>query len=144
MSTGNTITKTDLKNILEQTIPTVDHVKEQLADYVEERGTSGIWHYRKWNSGDVDLWGRWSGTLTNYATVNSWYGYNTGSIALPFTVYEPNTQISARISTGFAHSGNCYIAADTASINSITGYAIGNVSGTVPCVFHFQIQGRWK
>ncbi len=144
MSTDNTITKTDLKNILEQTIPTVDHVKEQLPDYVIDQGTSDIWRYRKWNSGIVELWGRWSGTLTNYATVLTWYGYNTGSINLPFTVYEPCTQVSAKVGTGFAHSGNCYTAAANASISSIIGYAIANSSGSQACVFHFRIDGRWK
>ena len=144
MSTNNVLTKTDLKNILEQTIPTVDHVKEQLPDYVVDQGTSGIWRYRKWNSGFCEVWGRTTLTLTNYATVNSWYGYNTGSISLPFTVYEPVTQISAKVGTGFAHSGNCYSASDSASISAITAYAIANQSGSQTTVWHISIQGKWK
>ena len=146
MSTNNVLTKTDLKNILEQTIPTVDHVKEQLPDYVVDRGTSGIWKYRKWNSGDVELWGETTLTLTNYASSigGSWYGYNTGSISLPFTVYSPNTQISAKVGTGFAHSGNCYTAGGQSSITAITGYAIANTSGSQTTQWHFQIQGKWK
>ena len=75
MSTGNTITKTDLKNILEQTIPTVDHVKDQLADYIVDQGTDGIWTYRKWNSGIAECWGR--GAVTTYSCTtqsgNLWY-----------------------------------------------------------------------
>ena len=50
------------------------------ADYVVEQGTSGIWTYRKWNSGIAECWGSytttggsgtegslyWKGFLTNY------------------------------------------------------------------------------
>lgn len=28
------------------------------ADYIVEQGTSGIWTYRKWNSGIAECWGR--------------------------------------------------------------------------------------
>ena len=28
-----------------------------IADYVVEQGTSGIWTYRKWNSGIIEAWG---------------------------------------------------------------------------------------
>ena len=30
--------------------------KEDTADFVVEQGTSGVWKYRKWNSGIVELW----------------------------------------------------------------------------------------
>ena len=30
----------------------------ELADYVVEQGTSGIWTYRKWNSGVSECWGK--------------------------------------------------------------------------------------
>ena len=29
-----------------------------ISDFVVERGTSGIWTYRKWNSGVAECWGR--------------------------------------------------------------------------------------
>lgn len=31
-----------------------------LGDYVVEQGTSGIWHYRKWNSGVAECWGKYT------------------------------------------------------------------------------------
>lgn len=36
------------------------------ADYIVEQGTSGIWTYRKWNSGVAECWG------AKFITVNSW------------------------------------------------------------------------
>lgn len=38
----------------------VDAAAQQAAataDYVVEQGTSGIWTYRKWNSGIAEIWG---------------------------------------------------------------------------------------
>lgn len=31
-----------------------------VEDFVVERGTSGIWEYRKWYSGKVECWGKWA------------------------------------------------------------------------------------
>lgn len=36
-----------------------------LADFVIEQGTSGIWTYRKWNSGTKELWGKTTQSLTH-------------------------------------------------------------------------------
>lgn len=60
-------------------------------DFVVETGTSGIWTYRKWNSGIAECWGKigltqtsngsystpWVNNLFNnvpIVTVNNWYG----------------------------------------------------------------------
>lgn len=34
-----------------------------VADFIIEQGISGIWNYRKWNSGVAECWGRSSGTI---------------------------------------------------------------------------------
>ena len=50
-----------------------------VIDYVVEKGSTGIWDYRKWNSGDAECWGNMSITPT---TAN---GTNTITVTLPFT-----------------------------------------------------------
>ena len=37
---------------------------DKIADYIVEQGTSGIWTYRKWNSGIAECWGYTSSTLS--------------------------------------------------------------------------------
>ena len=51
------------------------------ADYITERGTSGIWTYRKWNSGDAECWSRQtiskSGAWVSWSSgiyLDSWAG----------------------------------------------------------------------
>ena len=61
-------------------------------DYVIEEGTSGIWRYRKWESGLAECWGNSSQTID---VDNVWdaagnFVYGTGSPVLyPFTFTEP-------------------------------------------------------
>ena len=43
-------------------------------DYVVEEGTSGIWTYRKWNSGIAECWGEWaSGSFAPDGSTGGWY-----------------------------------------------------------------------
>lgn len=60
-----------------------------LADYVVEQGTSGIWTYRKWNSGLAECWGE--------VTVNTAIKDAIGSMYMAITNYFswPNALFSA-------------------------------------------------
>ena len=72
------------------------------ADYIVEQGTSGIWTYRKWNSGLGEYWGKEQGftledgwhrspaapfTIVNkdysVITVTNWYGFDDNRAARP-------------------------------------------------------------
>lgn len=41
------------------------------ADYVVEEGTHNLWKFVKWNSGRIELWGKFEQTVTSYTT-NAW------------------------------------------------------------------------
>lgn len=44
-------------------------------DYIVEEGTSGIWTYRKWNSGIAECWCDWSsGSFAPVTAVGGFYG----------------------------------------------------------------------
>lgn len=77
-------------------------IKNKEIDYIVEQGTSGIWTYRKWNSGLLEYWGKEQGfTLTDgwhrspagpiavvseassVVTVTNWYGNDDNRAALP-------------------------------------------------------------
>lgn len=112
-------------------------------DYIVEQGTSGIWTYRKWNSGNIELWGRYSATLSNYTTAFNGYGYYT-TISLPFTVYTPVINYSVQIGSGFAIPGSALGYAGSASLSSFNVYAIANVSGSQSTVWVCDVKGKWK
>lgn len=53
-----------------------------IDDYVVERGSSGIWTYKKWASGDVDMWGTSPAYTVSVST--SWgYGYYCSNAVPP-------------------------------------------------------------
>lgn len=56
-----------------------------INDFVVAQGTSGIWTYRKWNSGVAECWGRTFQTVTTATTSNSKHYTDTFSVATPFT-----------------------------------------------------------
>ena len=61
------------------------------------KGTSGIWSYKKWSNGDVELWGNYSVSNLSCSTEfgNAMYRTDPISItAFPFTVYAPNLTAS--------------------------------------------------
>ena len=56
---------------------------DNAADYVVEQGVSGIWTYRKWNSGLAECWERYFGNVN--AAANNWSGYYySGPIEVDF------------------------------------------------------------
>lgn len=95
MSTSNTITKTDLQNIINAIFPatTEDMTQAQIdafvaslnysgvhaVDCVVEEGTSEDWKYRKWNSGRFDAW--YKGTVTQAITSSAGNVYMASSTA---------------------------------------------------------------
>lgn len=63
-------------------------INDKSTDYIVESGTSGIWQYRKWNSGLAECWG----TYYKYVDANrgwgSLYRGDTFKIDYPFTFIE--------------------------------------------------------
>lgn len=114
------------------------------ADYIIEQGISGIWTYRKWNSGIIELWGTYSENLTYTANANASGGYRAGttSISLPFTL----TNIISAVATPNGTSSNYYSVVSNINITTTSvslsldrgGAATGTTSVGI------EIKGRWK
>lgn len=114
---------------------------DPIADEVIEVGTSGIWTYRKWNSGIAECWGIWSGSLTHYATALGGYAYFT-TINYPTSLFvsPPIHTFSAYVGSGFALTGTV----TSAYADKVIPYAVSNVSGTAIVYFYITSIGRWK
>ena len=102
-----------------------------ITDYVVEEGTNGIWTYRKWNSGVVDLWGQVTGNVPQ-----GWSG--TGIVAqFPFQLISLTswfvTQNNYQIARCYLSPGTSQIAVQTYSDSALT-----NILFVVECI------GRWK
>lgn len=121
-----------------------DEKLDEIADYIVEQGTSGIWTYRKWNSGIAECWGKdnivepittsYSGV---YVGTQQEYNYPFEFISIPTLAKTISTNREVSI---FALSGK----PDTTT----------STGGTYACAFssrssanynlNFYAKGTWK
>ena len=115
------------------------------ADYVVEQGSSGIWDYRKWNSGYAECWGNVSitpttGNATNSATVTLPFAFisnSTTSYKVDITPAKTALYIG---SFGDCNSSNALSHTTTSFVmsykyNNATPYAVS---------FNVTVKGKWK
>lgn len=123
------------------------YIKEmKVADTVIEQGTSGIWTYRKWNSGVAECWGtsaRSNVAMGQWGSSSLYYGTITAD-SWPSGLFTsaPNANMFARVS-----GGNGWLTQTTNMTASSTGtrYVIG-VSSTALSAVNVIVYayGRWK
>lgn len=109
-------------------------------DWIVEQGTSGIWTYRKWNSGIAECWAYWSGN-------NASGSRRALEIQLPFTFSSTNYNVGVSLGNNGSTVIGVFGDFDTDSIrqhtrNSFIFSWIGN--NTYKTSFYFDVKGRWK
>lgn len=120
-------------------------IKNQpLADFVIEQGASGVWNYRKWNSGRVDVYGYEN--ISNIPCTNALGGwYRTAVIqppAYPFTITSPNVVVSYESS---GYGALVWQTTEATSARPPDYYLIRPTSATIVSgKMRWQISGRWK
>lgn len=93
-----------------------------MADYVVSQGTSGIWKYRKWNSGIAECWGIGTCNVTTWTMWGSmYYGAGYTSYNYPSGLFNaiPVLVASGGTTTGIA-SGDIF-GAGFSGASSATG-----------------------
>lgn len=67
-----------------------------LSDVIIEEGTSGIWHYRKWNNGKLECWGKRSVSVNISEPWGAVYYGSVDAVDFPFEFIEaPICQVTA-------------------------------------------------
>lgn len=116
-----------------------------IYDHVFEQGTSGIWTYRKWDSGIAECWALTSSA--NYAVTNPYvngYYANLSTTSFPSGLFVAAPCVQAtRTNTG-SGSALIFLSLHTVTASSFTGYVSATSSGTYPCQFSYHAIGRWK
>lgn len=136
------ITRNDLENILNEIVSV-------RTDYIVEQGTSGIWTYRKWNSGIAECWGEYSYSVTGNGSV--WasplyiqsyapqQNYPFEFIEIPLEWAEVSSNASA--CWLYHESGNSNnTKAKTAIYRPVKVNAFGNSTLKI----RYYVKGRWK
>lgn len=133
---------------LTHTWQNVDDATEQAiqtADFVVEQGESGIWTYRKWNSGIAECWltagYMTSGTPTTMTANGVLYESNTMTLSLPSGLFAatPNVSIDTMQAAGM------WFKATGETTNASIAYQMLRTNNTKAAArLSCQCKGRWR
>ncbi|MBQ8803486.1 MAG: hypothetical protein IJZ53_07635 [Tyzzerella sp.] len=118
---------------------TVAELNGKLPDYIVEQGTSGIWTYRKWNSGIVELFGYTTGNSTYYSTNSTWGYSHLAQINLPFTLTSCR-YVNASVRFG---SGTATVMRINESVTAPIIYFDANLDSDTYRI-NIEVKGAWK
>ena len=114
-------------------------------DYIVSQGTSGIWTYRKWNSGLAEYWGK----EQNFTLETGWHR----SPAAPFTIVDTENAV-AIVTNWYGNGENPNRAALPNIITAGGMYEDGSISvydrnpdgtlGTGYRAYYYDVKARWK
>lgn len=114
-----------------------------LEDFVIEQGTSGIWTYRKWNSGLAEYWGKEQGFTLN----DGWHR----SPAAPFTIVNENYSV-VTVTNWYGNDDNRAARPNIITCGGV--YADGSISvynrnydgtqGTGYRAYYYDVKAYWK
>ena len=109
-------------------------------DFIVEQGTSGIWTYKKWNSGLAECWGN---STVNDTFVASSFGsatayYSNNAVTFPFTIYSPIITLGAHDTGVGLGSGEIDGVTNTSATVRVIGPAW--TQGKIDII----IKGLWK
>lgn len=119
----------------------LDITKLGIADYIVEQGTSGIWTYKKWNSGIVEAWAKVSTTQAIATALGNVYrAPNAVTTNFPFTITEPKVHLASQ--SGVVNGA--YIA--ELSNTSFSWYPIkyGKDTASKVRTIAAYVNGKWK
>ena len=114
------------------------------ADYVVETGTHNLWKYVKWNSGRIELWGKFEQTVTSYAT-NAWVIGHASLTNYPSGITNPIAVATCqKIGTGGGTVCYDYERTDYWSgiANNFNGTIAQGESRTIS--WYVYVNARWK
>ncbi len=117
---------------------------DTIADVVVEQGTSGIWTYRKWDSGIAECWGTMSKSFSSWASWGHIYETNTSvSANYPTGLFTTAPVVSAR---AFCSAGYAFTEANGGSKTATpTCYALrATTASTGTFYVEIHAMGTWK
>lgn len=113
-------------------------------DYITSQGTSGVWFYRKWNSGVCELYG--CGTVSVSTYIQTWMSsmyHCSATIGLPFSIKSGRMFYNTQVDTGFGWNPNQSGTKWDSAVNKVTLQTLGSQkSGKFNYTIH--VFGYWK
>ena len=120
-----------------------------IKDYIVEQGTSGIWTYRKYNSGIIECWTttHWATPTLTMSAISSSGTYKSNTLSMPFpTDLFTDIENCFNVRFGFMSSGTYLLSVmNSAPSNSVLPVVIvKGGSSTSACSIYAHAVGKWK
>lgn len=112
---------------------------QSTADYIVEQGTSGIWTYRKWNSGIAECWGINSASVTCSVISSPWIRGSMNNINFPSSLFNDTPLVML---TGFNAEWVSLASHSKDAISTIYIYTVATGTSTRSVRIH--AIGTWK
>lgn len=111
-----------------------------VKDYVVEEGTSGIWQYRKWNSGLMEAWtpDRNTFTVTPVEILGGYYGITSISVPSGFK------SRPVGFASGYLGSGIGFAATARNTTTQVSVVMLSNANNATMTLESLYIYGKWK
>lgn len=117
---------------------------DAIADYIVETGTSGIWTYRKWNSGIAECWGYWTTTSTfPNAFGGAYESPDSLKKNLPSGLF---IEVAPLFSGAVSTSNGAWLENPRVSTTEVSTYVLNVVKQTsaINVTIYAKVTGRWK
>ena len=115
----------DMKKLIAKVL---DAIK---VDYIVKEGTSGVWRYRKWNSGKIEAWGyQYYSSIPINISSAAFGGYRSDivNMAIASGIF-PRTPDYVFLQKKTSQTGSIYFASATSAINIQFIFGGVNASG---------------
>lgn len=111
-----------------------------IKDYVVEEDTSGIWQYRKWNSGLMEAWTyeRNTFTVTTTDVLGGYYGSTVINVPSGF-INRP-----AGFASGYLGSGVGFAIVVRSAMTQVNVGILSNANNATMTLESLYIYGKWK
>ena len=118
------------------------HFTQAMADYIVEQGTSGIWTYRKWNSGIAECWGTYTDnrSSTQFTSTGNIFYRTVTNLGFPTSLF--NSAPTVNLTSNFANAGAISLWDVTASAISFSEVSAVNTARIV--YVQIDAKGTWK
>lgn len=114
-----------------------------IADHVVEQGKSGLWTYRKWESGVAECWGEFTVSLEKLETAMTEISGRVGTVDLPPGLFSEKPK-SASVSIQWHFVEWATINIDSTSFFSLRIFGSWNSGNVLSTTCGFYVIGNWK
>ena len=137
MTTSNTVTKADLKAILEEMYP-------PSTVYIVETGTDNNWAYRKWSDGTYEAWQYYQATGLTMTTssMGTYYNESTGTKTLSFPSFHTNW-LQGYATNAPTQSSGVYVYQVNANNGFYISFRAHASTSNGSCGCNLYLRGRW-